>query len=581
MKPTEEQAQICDFVAKERGSLIIDALAGSGKTSTLLMLLARMPQRSVLICAFNRRIADELTEKVNQLKAITPSLRGMSIHVKTFHAQGLSMIKDHYRHLQVSSTGTEDILRKAAGEGPGLPFRVKRAAVRLLRTLKETTATRSVPTSDVVLALGYEYDIFDKKMSEREAAMTVDIVRDGYLLSLDLERRTTIDYCDMVWAPIVCGLPPKSRYQAVLVDELQDISEPQMTMILNLMAPNGRLVGVGDVHQQIYEWRGSLGSMAWTLAKEKLGVALFPLTMTWRCSKRVVAEAQQIVPKIRAREDASEGSISECPWYAMPKAIGPRSEIPTFVLSRNNATILECALYLWRERVHFELNAGKEMLDPLFMLLDNELNLSSQPLFIASVNAWHAKAIAAAEKANSPSAADRFDEQRAMLMTAAQFASPDKIKRLLYDIITPNGANVLLSTVHKVKGLEADRVFLLKQTFGRHKDPLPCKLCEGDGCSRCSDGLYKPETEQEELNIEYVAITRARHDLIWVDINQRKERFGVGTGVTLSTRSPNDTSTVVMVTPTMLKEARTLDDLTGTFNEREQDSDDDNRSREP
>lgn len=518
--PTDEQLSIINFGKAGKGSLVIDALAGSGKTETLMMMLSQLPQKSVLLCAFNTRIADELRDRL-------PRVPGSFIQVKTFHAQGLAMIKEHYRHLEVSKTGTEDVLRRAAGTGSALPFRVKRAAVNLLRTVKETTATRTVPTSQATLALGHEYDLF-AKMTEREIALTVDLVRDAYLLSLDLASRTTIDYCDMVWAPLACELEPKARYKAVLVDEFQDISAPQLEMLLRLMAPDGRFIGVGDVNQQIYNWRGSLGKVAWNIAREKLKAKFLPLTMTWRCAKMIVAAANNLVPALRARKDAPEGSVDRCAWHELPQRLpildAPREGMETFVLSRNNAVLLECALYLWRYGTEFELNAGKEMLEPLFELLDHELDLRDAASFRTSLNAWHAKVVAAAEKANAPSAADRADEYKTMLSTAVGYTEPTGIKRLLYDIISPNSSGVLLSTVHKVKGLEADRVFLLEQTFERHKPAQKCKFCNGEGScnsSSCSGGYYTPEIDQEELNIEYVAITRARTSLIWVDIDAR------------------------------------------------------------
>lgn len=528
--PTDEQMKIINFGKAGKGSLVIDALAGTGKTETLMMMLSQLPQKSVLLCAFNTRIADELRERL-------PRVPGSFIQVKTFHAQGLALIKEHYRHLEVSKTGTEDMLRRAAGSGGPLSFRIKRSAVNVLRTLKETTASRTVPTSAEVLALGYEYDHFDKKMTDREKALAVDLVRDAYLLSLDLASRQTIDYCDMVWAPLACELEPRSRYQAVLVDEYQDISGPQLAMLRKLMAPGARFIGVGDVNQQIYDWRGSLGKVAWSIAREQLKATFLPLTMTWRCAKMIVAAANNLVPALRARKDAPEGSVDRCAWHELSQRILADS-VPftaqqtlsesyaqqTFVLSRNNAVLLECALFLWRQGTQFELNAGKEMLEPLFELLDNELDLRDESSFRASLNAWHAKVVAAAEKANAPSAADRADEYKTMLSTAVGYTEPTGIKRLLYDIISPNSSGVLLSTVHKVKGLEADRVFLLEQTFARHQPAQKCKFCNGTGectSTSCNGGYYTPEIEQEELNIEYVAITRARMSLIWVDIDAR------------------------------------------------------------
>jgi superfamily I DNA/RNA helicase len=75
------------------------------------------------------------------------------------------------------------------------------------------------------------------------------------------------------------------------------------------------------------------------------------------------------------------------------------------------------------------------------------------------------------------------------------FALCEEIEGLFDD----NRGAVYLSTVHKAKGLEADRVFILKP------ERLPLKWA----------GQQAWEYEQE-MNLKYVAVTRARQELIFV-----------------------------------------------------------------
>ena len=76
-----------------------------------------------------------------------------------------------------------------------------------------------------------------------------------------------------------------------------------------------------------------------------------------------------------------------------------------------------------------------------------------------------------------------------------------KIKAIFTDDID----GICLSTVHKVKGLEADRVFIVRP------DLLPMTT------------VTKGWQVQQEKNLEYVAITRARMELIydykWINDN--------------------------------------------------------------
>lgn len=540
MEQTEEQRAITAAVAG-KSNILVKALAGTGKSTTLKMALGVIPQRSVLICAFNKRVADEFAQTMPKAP------KGSTFIVKTFHALGLSVLNGYWR-LRVDSKATEDIVNRAAGHA--ISFKMRRSATRLLRILKETYAEHATPSDAHVLALGLEHQMFDK-MSDVEIGLTVEVVRDAYVVSLDFEGRDSIDYCDMVWGPVVRDLAPKSRYQAVMVDELQDISRPQLALVRKMLIPNGKFVGVGDLRQQIYGWRGSMGGAAWSTIKEDFKAIELPLTMTWRCSVAVCEVARAIVPSLRARPDAPKGVVQDCTWDNLPRSIvgrepmniiqqqEARGKIHTFVLSRNNAMLLDCALFLWRSHVKFELNSGKELLDPIFTILDTKLDTRNPGVFHASLKKWRDHELARAEKANASAYADQVEEQAAMLAVAVQYTEPSGIKRLLADIINPNDSGVLLSTVHKVKGLEAERVFLLKQTFARH-DERSCKACGGSGeadddrgaygkmprCRSCGgSGVWIKPAEPEELNCEYVAITRAVSRLVWVDVRARMRGY--------------------------------------------------------
>jgi len=63
--PSPLQQAIFSEVDHGTGSLIIEAVAGSGKTTTCIGCVARIPRnRSVLFLAFNKSIADELKERI-------------------------------------------------------------------------------------------------------------------------------------------------------------------------------------------------------------------------------------------------------------------------------------------------------------------------------------------------------------------------------------------------------------------------------------------------------------------------------------------------------------------------------------
>ena len=89
MNFTVEQKVIFDFVQNGTGHGIIDAVAGAGKTTTI-MECARFVanQNNALFCAFNTSIAKEIERKFHQ--------KGMNgITVKTIHALGRRILADN------------------------------------------------------------------------------------------------------------------------------------------------------------------------------------------------------------------------------------------------------------------------------------------------------------------------------------------------------------------------------------------------------------------------------------------------------------------------------------------------------
>lgn len=551
MKLTDEQEAIRRYVSQGDGDLLVDACAGSGKTASLREALKVIPQRSILVCAFNRKIADDW--KAN----VPPMPKGWVVHVQTFHSIGKSILQSYYPKLRIDKNATETIINRAAeARGQTLSFPVRRAATRLLRQVKETEIEDGIGIADQeeFLRVGTTYELFDK-LATGPRDLAIEIAMDGYDLSMKPEQLEAIDFCDMIWLPIALGLTPKSRYQAILIDEWQDISEPQWALLRKMRAEripvpgdpkrrqNGRLILAGDFRQSVYQFRGSAAA---TIRAQMLeaGAKHMTLTTSFRCSKAVISEAQHLVPGIKAWDDAPEGSLTECSLNDVTRMIfqEAQSDAPhTFVLSRSNAALLDAALYLWSGGVRFQLNAGKEMLDPLFKLLE-QLELSRIDKFRESLEKWHAETTKRCEEAGSVSAQERADELHKMLLSVSAVVEPRGIRQLLTSILEPNKTGVLLSSVHKVKGLEADRVFLLQQTFkprmrrldddseGRVWKPVgddglqvgPAENVDPKRVARPIRVRVQQPLTDEDNNVEYVAITRARVHLIWVDMSNKQ-----------------------------------------------------------
>jgi hypothetical protein len=220
-----------------------------------------------------------------------------------------------------------------------------------------------------------------------------------------------------------------------------------------------------------------------------------------------------------------------------------------FVLSRTNAELLRIALEMWRRKIPFNLAQSTELLQPikgvlakllkgdvpapkpasgivhivtLMQIGEDQAGISrtlvmgkvekpSAPIekFKQQLGAWYMTEMMKAQNAGSVSWAERIEEQfRTILYCLNYVTDPREIEALLENIyLYDETCWITLSTVHKAKGLEADRTYLLRETFQRHQDRrdregnrLPCSV--------------------EEINVEYVAITRARRSLTWVSLGK-------------------------------------------------------------
>ena len=274
---------------------------------------------------------------------------------------------------------------------------------------------------------------------------------------------------------------------------------------MRLKTPEGRLVVVGDLYQSVYSWRGAVGDEVWgTLCA--LGATSMPLTVSFRCARAVVEAANEIVPTLRPCGDAPLGEVRICSFTQMLKELST-ALVPSFVLSRSNAALFQTAIQLWHRRERFHYHKSEEMASGLRALIER-FDVNDTARFSGALEKWYGEEREKAESRSAVAWADRLDQQREMLLSLLGFAEPRNLGRVLDDLVASKGSKVTLSTVHGAKGFEADRVYLLRETFARHQERPT-----NDGPAAIS---------QEELNLEYVAITRARRELVWVDLSELK-----------------------------------------------------------
>ena len=522
--------------------LIVVARAGTGKTTTLIeglkqvrglpsdlapspqqrlvwdsMALSRGHAKSICFVAFNKAIAEELKGRVPEgCDAMTMHSMGLRAVTRAFPTRPRI---DNYRVQTIISELLGQDVRSLRRERSELLKATEDLVGLCKMNLVAADSTGLEPLTGVsdwsfqLSDLASHYDI-DLNGGQQEIFSLVPRVLDQ---CKDVARDNAIDFNDMIWLPVVLNLSVY-KYDLLLIDEAQDLNKCQQALALRA---GQRLVLCGDPKQAIYGFAGadseSLTRIGTTLEQTERGCTTLPLTVTRRCGKAIVREAQRIVPDFEAFETNPGGLVTYC---SMTISFGNQDVLPGYrqiaqygdmVLCRCNAPLVsECFKFLKMGKKASV--RGRDIGQGLISTIKKVTGLREPQEavyyytaeLIGRLGSWLSQERSKEGAKRNPDAAkllslqDRYD----CLMTFCDKASTVagvvvEIEKMFTD---DKGDGILLSSIHKAKGLEAQRVFFLRPKEAPCPHPMAKSACE---------------LEQED-NLYYVAVTRAREELVFV-----------------------------------------------------------------
>lgn len=340
-----------------------------------------------------------------------------------------------------------------------------------------------------------------------EIQVVNELLKDAYLLDYDdtdAKGNINIDYTDMLVIPLSYRryIP---TFKIVFVDECQDLSTAQRELML-AAAKGGRFIAVGDRRQAINGFCGADCQSFDKIASQNNTIEL-PLSVNYRCGREIIKLAQEIVPEIQACERAEDGIVRTIDKLTLSD-FHPND----MVLCRTSAPLVVMCLKLIKKGITAVVK-GRDIASGLISLIDK-----SKARTIKGFESWVdteknklARDIAKKEGLTDSEAREtgRFvafcDRVDCILAIGENVSSLEGVKNTINTIFNdsnlPNA--ITFSTCHKSKGLESNRVMILLP----HKLPLTWK------------GQQDWEYEQE-MNLKYVAITRAKEELIFVRMEQ-------------------------------------------------------------
>lgn len=463
------------------GNLVIIARAGSGKTFTSILGFANAPEKNQLYAVFNKKNQREAAAKITD-KRVT---------VLTLHALGNRYIKRVWPLSKPDDSVEFDRVESVIGSD--VDSEIFNAVLKLVGFAKNVFC--GVPTHGQMVELCEDRDIDAGQYSEvwNSAKLASAAIRVLEASKIQ-DKQNRISFNDMVWLPVAMKWV-RAWYDLVTIDEAQDMNAPQLAMARG--ASKGRICVVGDDRQAIYGFRGAV-SNGLAMMKSELNAKTLTLTITRRCPKAVVALAAAYVPDYKAADDAPEGIVSSVAYDNIFKTV----KVGDAILSRINAPLMSLCLGLIRKGIAARIE-GRDIGKMLLNIIE-KLNAKSVPNFIERVIALGDRAkVRAAKLKNAESRMSAIDDQTATLIALAEDAkNVDEIKLRCATLFADSDNNpkpaVILSSTHKAKGLEWDRVFVLRDTYLKRSD-------------------------LEEENLFYVAITRTKAELVFVEGEAKSE----------------------------------------------------------
>lgn len=489
--------------------IMLEARAGTGKTFSCIegcrQYLVENSRAKIAMVAYNKSIATELEAQVPE-----------EVTACTMHSLGFKAIRNYVDgKVKVNNWKTVNILEELLGKeelkklGSGFQYSMKKVVSLAKNILLEWDTVKFDKEFDSMVA-HYNLQLNGDENKIRE--LLPKVLDKSFPGHKDIKE---IDFDDMIWLPVVIGMELE-KFDILFVDEAQDLNKSRQLLAIQSLAPEGRLIAVGDPKQAIYGFAGadaySMRNLAYELghddSRSVLDVIHFPLTVSRRCPKKHIELAQKIVNDIKPMEDAIEGTVK----YISHDLAIKEMKGGDLVLCRMNAPLMKIAYSLIKEDIPVTIQ-GRDIGTSLAALCKKLVkgNLSTDILtFTTKLHEYHVKEMARLDKKAlnarvSESQYEMITDRTLCIQAISEGLTTvqdvvNRIERLFSDNAKGGPkSKVLLSSVHRAKGLEAETVYISNP----EKMPHP---------------MAKLEWEiSQEFNIKYVAMTRSMNTLVFME----------------------------------------------------------------
>ncbi len=493
-----QQNAFFDAAVNTRDSILLEAVAGSGKTTSLLEAAKRMQgQGNIAILAYNKKIAEEIKAKIEG-KTEYRHVRAGTVHSFGFGALRYSVEKNGQK-IKVDARKVSDIVTEIVPQ----EFRYVGMIMKLVSLAKQRAlgVIGAIEDDSQWYVIADHFDVFAGSDNNEKIPVEEIISYAKVALVKSNEILTKIDFDDMVYLPLFHKLP-FFRQDAIFVDEAQDTNPARRALVGAMLKKGGRIIAVGDPHQAIYGFTGA-DNDALEQIKRDFSCVRMPLSVSYRCPKNVVKFAQQWVSHIEASETAIDGEILDISHEDFRKLTATELNGSAAILCRNTAPLVELAFSLIRRRIACKVE-GREVGEQLKKLVTRWKTAKTVEKLRDKLETYQEREVQKFLTKKQEVKAQQVEDTVATILVIIDQCEAEG-KRSVADLVTyidnlfadDVKGILVLSTIHKSKGREWNDVYWLD----RH-GTCPSKYAR------------QAWQKAQETNLMYVAATRAMQKLI-------------------------------------------------------------------
>ena len=487
------QQAVIDWVlarvdSTELAALVVAAVAGSGKTYTIVQAAKLIPvAHKAAFLAFNKATATELGEKLPD-----------HVEAKTLNALGWGACRFNLGNgIKLDRNKTRDIIRRTINDD-----RREDVMGELIAVIGKAKSHGLIPTGMPVPTGTYEatperwLELMDRYDIDINGAVDINIFTSwaDTILLQGLRDTNTMDFDDQLFMPVALDMRTWG-YDWIIIDEAQDVSHVQRTLLRKFLKRTGKLIAVGDSHQAIYGFRGadaqSLANIGRLFKADEL-----PLSISYRCPRKVIEIAKQFVPHIECSDTAEDGEV----LYPKEWQLDSFTDAD-LVVCRNTAPLIELAYKFIAngQPVHV---MGREIGKGLINVIRRAAGRSTTSLedFAPKLDTWTQRMLAKAGE-DEGKQDNVHDKATCITLLMAGLETVEELITAIEKIFNDSTKGTTLATVHKAKGMQAPRVFILEPSL------MPSRWARKDW-----------QIEQE-ANLQYVAVTRALETLVYLPMD--------------------------------------------------------------